>query len=297
MPSMLVEKVPTEVRWKVRSARMLSRAFVPRPLRRQAVHLAFYGGPNFGDALSPMVTAFAFGGPVVEAHCAGADLAAVGSILEVMEKYVDGSRPYVWGSGFIRDGGAWRGRPIRPVAVRGALTRSRLDSSRGDAVALGDPGLLVRRMFPALRESGKRFNVSLIPHIRERYSKVVSKLRVERPDINVIDPGLPPAIVLERISASRLVLSSSLHGLICSDALDVPNRWTPLSGNVEGGAYKFRDYYSAFGEDAQPVALSDALRAGSAWAAVWEPREGLERVIDELIDVFPRVELRRRYRL
>lgn len=57
---------------------MLAKSQVPHGLRHQTVHLGYYSGRNFGDALSPLITSFVLGAPVREAHYAGADLTAVG---------------------------------------------------------------------------------------------------------------------------------------------------------------------------------------------------------------------------
>mgnify|MGYP007117021097 FL=1 len=57
------------------------------------------------------------------------------------------------------------------------------------------------------------------------------------------------------------VLSSSLHGLIISDALDVPNRRMIISDNIRS-SLKFADYYSAFGL-AEPTPLDARLLRGN----------------------------------
>ena len=42
----------------------------------------------------------------------------------------------------------------------------------------------------------------------------------------------------------RIILSSSLHGLILSDAYGIPNLWISVSNNIIGGDFKFLDYFS-----------------------------------------------------
>lgn len=37
-----------------------------------------------------------------------------------------------------------------------------------------------------------------------------------------------------------------MHGLIVSDAFGIPNRHMLVTEKVEGGTFKFRDYYSAY---------------------------------------------------
>jgi hypothetical protein len=74
----------------------------------------------------------------------------------------------------------------------------------------------------------------------------------KHPDIfKVISVAQPPEEVADQIKSCKLILSSSLHGLIVSDSLGVPNVHLMLSDNLKsphhlrGGEHKFRDYYSA----------------------------------------------------
>ncbi|XNZ00612.1 polysaccharide pyruvyl transferase family protein [Micrococcus luteus] len=260
------------------------------------MHLGFYNGRNFGDILSRRITEFVLGERVVEGHYAGADLTAIGSILGVLEKWRNPHRPYVWGSGFIEGGGRWQGREVQPVAVRGALTRERMVHMAEGPLVMGDPGLLVKRVYPALMNTEKRYDVTVIPHMRDKWSDQVRDLRRRPPHVNIVDAQAGPELVLEQIAASRLVLSSSLHGLVCADALGVPNQWTPITEAVEGSGYKFRDYYSAFGAEAVPVGLERALTMTDELTADWRPFEQVDAICDDLIRVFPRDQLLSRYR-
>jgi hypothetical protein len=62
----------------------------------------------------------------------------------------------------------------------------------------------------------------------------------------MIDVFLPPAEVIREILMCDHVLSSSLHGLIVSDAFHIPNRRIVVSEQVKFDM-KYDDYYSAFG--------------------------------------------------
>ena len=48
------------------------------------------------------------------------------------------------------------------------------------------------------------------------------------------------------------MISSSLHGLIASDSLGIPNMRFVASDKIIGGDYKYNDYYSSYGIN-QPV--------------------------------------------
>ena len=49
--------------------------------------------------------------------------------------------------------------------------------------------------------------------------------------------------MIDTICACDVILSSSLHGLIISDAYAIPNVWIKLSDKVEGNGFKFKDYF------------------------------------------------------
>lgn len=49
--------------------------------------------------------------------------------------------------------------------------------------------------------------------------------------------------VLDQICSCEYIASSSLHGLIMSEAYDIPNLWIELSGKLMGGHFKFHDFF------------------------------------------------------
>lgn len=110
--------------------------------------------------------------------------------------------------------------------------------------ALGDGGLL----YPLLlrKQPAKKYTVGIIPHYMDQQLPTVKELAVRFKGAVIIDVLDEPLKVLEQIAACEKILSSSLHGLIVADALDIPNRHVHFSDNVRGNGFKFRDYYSVF---------------------------------------------------
>lgn len=115
--------------------------------------------------------------------------------------------------------------------VRGKLTADKL----GVDCPVGDPCVLMPRFYqPKVKN---RHRIGIIPHWKDT--------------VNVLDMGyyvinpLKPALeVIDDILSCKFILSSSLHGLILSDAYGVPNSWLDTGTAIGGDGFKFDDYYS-----------------------------------------------------
>lgn len=102
---------------------------------------------------------------------------------------------------------------------------------------LYDPGLLIK--YFELGDQQEPREVSFIPHYRERYSyrKGLPK------GIQLIDIDNPPDVVASCIKSSKLVYSSSLHGIIFAHSLGIPCVYVkPQTDETE---FKFIDYYES----------------------------------------------------
>lgn len=104
---------------------------------------------------------------------------------------------------------------------------------------LYDPGLLIPYLLPEPKLSVSPTQVSFIPHYRERnlYKRNLKK------EIKMIDIDNHPVTVAKQIKASKLVYSSSLHGIIFSHALGVPCIY--VKPQTEESEFKFIDYYES----------------------------------------------------
>ena len=241
---------------------------------------------NFGDWLSPVLCELLSGRPVQHARPEKCDLIAIGSVLDRLGHGWWSRATTVWGSGFISECPATSSKH-RYCAVRGELTARLLKNTKIDA--LGDPGLLCHLLIPDLTSVPKRHDVGVIPHYKDQADPSVAGFRREFPEAVVLDVFTEPVQFLRLLAECQFVLSSSLHGLIASDALGIPNAWIQISGAVRGDNFKFRDYYSVFGlPNVQPLSLS----AGVSRQQISEltksyVRPGLARVQDELLSAFP----------
>lgn len=216
---------------------------------------------NFGDWLSPLIVGMVSGRPVVHAPVASADLLAIGTILKrerQARRFLLPRRLHIWGSGAGDASERFPGRH-HYHAVRGRHTLAAI-AGGGQETALGDPGLLVGHYWSGRPRPPKRHALGVIPHFVDQDSAAVAEL-LRKPGARLINVFAPIDEILHEVLSCALVLSSSLHGLIISDALDVPNRRMIISDNIRS-SLKFADYYSAFGL-AEPTPLDARLLRGN----------------------------------
>src|SRR5208282_4363338 len=124
------------------------------------------------------------------------------------------------------------------LALRGPL------SARGVAgsFALGDPGLLANEL---VGPQEKKWDLGIVPHwqdteLAERFSRLIRPPYTTK----VINPGDDPITVLQQIGSCNRIVTSSLHGMIATDAFGgIPRRVEICSAmEKDGGDFKFRDY-------------------------------------------------------
>jgi len=237
--------------------------------------------PNFGDLITPEIIKSIFGYDCIWAPPEYCNLAGAGSIIAHI---VDGDRTCVWGSGLIEDGPNVQSKLLF-CAVRGTLTLNRIGEQWSD-VALGDPGLLANLVY---KVSGKKTDkIGVVPHYVDKDLPIIDKMsKDDRFSIfNVTDP---PSAIAEQISQCKLVLSSSLHGLIFSDSFKIPNIHIKLSDGLMGGVYKFQDYYSSIGRvytnaDLEKIFNDDYL---DRIQSEYKPIKTLKKIQRRLIRSFP----------
>jgi len=150
---------------------------------------------------------------------------------------------YVWGSGCIKENEVGL-PPKKYYAVRGPLTRNELlKVNRECPEVYGDPGLLFPRIYNPDIE--KKYKYGVIPHyIDFRHPetlKCLKKLKEMGAKIINITAGLYEFV--DQLKEVEFVISSSLHGLIAADAYGIPNSRIYFSNNINGGDFKYMDYY------------------------------------------------------
>lgn len=157
----------------------------------------------------------------------------------------------VWGSGVERElpqmlrrflQRSWF-RKLDIRAVRGPLTREYLMKFGHKCPEVyGDPAILMPLIYEAdIDESGggKIFDVSIIPQLVTE-----GGIRKKYPDAHIISMNTNDyKSVIDQIVQSKLIISSSLHGLILSDVYRVPSVWYRGVGEIID--FKYKDYYAS----------------------------------------------------
>jgi len=152
------------------------------------------GPHNFGDELGAIILR-KLGFRVIRTAFSKADVLLTGTILDTAEIKNPNAIIVGSGSGYTHESE----HNFRVLAVRGQLTANNL---KVDA-PLGDLGLLASRIWT---KEPARYNIGVVRHY-------VDKDEYPFADI-VIDATEPAEEVIKKISSCRVILSSSLHGLI-----------------------------------------------------------------------------------
>lgn len=189
---------------------------------------------NFGDCLTPVLLKRLFSIDSQWSEPENADLIGIGSYLDNLTPTYKG---IIWGSGlmFPKD-------VVFPdakiLALRGKLTTEHTAIN----TVVGDPGLLCKLICPAGIK--KKYYVGVIPHWND-------KLTGDSFVAHEIDITQDIDKVIYEVASCKHIVSSSLHGLILADSLNIPRKWVKSPKNP-GNGFKFRDYQSVFGDFITP---------------------------------------------
>lgn len=195
--------------------------------------------PNWGDELNKTLVKLISGkDPIYVEDPETHHYLCTGSILRWSHKNTT-----VWGSGFISARDKIHEQPdIR--AVRGPLSREKVLRLGFDCPKVyGDPALLYPRFYqPNVK---KIYKVGIVPHYIDQAHPWLDKFK-DDPNVNIIDI-LDPTIntFVDEINKCEMILSSSLHGIICGDSYGIPSYWIKLSDKVIGNGFKFIDYFKS----------------------------------------------------
>ena len=157
---------------------------------------------------------------------------------------------HVWGAGTNKIDIKISGRHFYH-AVRGKESLKQIDCVNKD-LALGDPGLLASLMSERCTPSNCK-RLGIIPHYLDKENKRLSAF-LQNKSSKIIDVYDHPEKVISEIRGCDFIISSSMHGLIISDAFGIPNIRAAFR-EEDLDSYKIKDYYSIYNID-KPSLLS-----------------------------------------
>lgn len=179
----------------------------------------------------------------------------IGSIIETLTN----KDSVIWGSGAMYGGKIpLYEKPKKVLAVRGPFTREYLLSQGVDCPEVyGDPALLLPRIYNP--QPAKKYKLGVIPHNVDIESEYLSELKNDV-EVKIIKlKGYEDwHKVIDEICECEFIISSSLHGLIISDAYGIPNLWIKLSNKVLGGDFKYLDYFMSVGREVSEAFLVES---------------------------------------
>jgi hypothetical protein len=196
-------------------------------------------GENFGDAVCPYILNKMTDKQIVLSDEPGA-LVSIGSVLF----YHFTSPKVIWGAGSIssfHNSNIVDKHEIK--AVRGPNTRKRLLKMGIQCPEVyGDPSILLPYIVEE-EEPDKIHELSFLPHWVD-YEKLKSNKRISE-KFNIIDIRSGVHKVIKEIRESKIIISSSLHGIIVPEAFGVKSYFCKMSNKVTGNLFKFQDYYNS----------------------------------------------------
>lgn len=195
---------------------------------------------NFGDELGPIILRH-YGFTVKRVSLAKADYVLTGTVLDMAETVNKSVAVIGSGAGHTHEAE----HDFRVLAVRGKLTADTLGLKN---VPLGDLGLLASRIWT--KEPAK-YNIGVVRHYVDHDEYPFADI--------IIDATEPAEQVIKKISSCRVIMSSSLHGIIIADSYGIPNMRIARDDVITGN-WKWLDHKSALIKPISDV-QDDLIRA------------------------------------
>lgn len=204
---------------------------------------------NIGDSLSPIVVEYMKKQKGIQKDIAASrttNLLAVGSIIGASYQ-----NSVVWGSGLLKGERKFWWRSVRKLdirAVRGPETRRTLIENGYDCPEIyGDPAILLPLIYMP-KDTEKQYDYKVVPNyiFLQEQDSVLSPLTNDWKSF------------IDELVKCKLVISSSLHGIILAESYGIPA--IMLKSSLD--TFKFRDYYYSTGRFDFPVAdsVEEALK-------------------------------------
>lgn len=211
----------------------------------------FDNTPNFGDLVGPYLVSKITNKPVVNiVNSKNPGVMTVGSILQM----IDRKGLVICGSGLISPldkDTIKRIKFFNPTIkfVRGYETAKSLKNigvNITNEESYGDPALILPMFYTP--NTTKLKKIGICPHYKHK--EIFDELKISSNGFNFIDVQKDLESVINAIYSSNVCISTSLHGLIVSQAYGIPWVWIEITDeNLSGEDFKFKDFFSTLDSD------------------------------------------------
>lgn len=209
----------------------------------------------------------------------------IGSIISQLTN----EKSVIWGSGVLSPDAPLFHKPLKVLAVRGPLTRQYLQAQGVPCPEVyGDPAMLLPQYYQP-KFAGKKYTMGIIPHYKDKNHPILDLYR-QCEDVCLLDVQNygDYKLFVDTLCSCQFIISSSLHGLILSDAYGIPNIWVRFSTEVLGGDFKFMDYFLSIKRtlEGEPVEVNSfiPLRELQRLQQQWQPPQ---LKVDQLMECCP----------
>lgn len=176
------------------------------------------------------------------------NVVGIGSVID----WITNTESIIFGSGVMNPNSDLSAPPKKVLAVRGKLSREYLLQKGIECPAIyGDPAWLLPKIYAPKKSNEHKTAIGIIPHFVDKNNPIIYEFLKLNKNVRLIDIQNYKSWhdFVDQICSCRCIISSSLHGLIISDAYMIPNLWIKLSDNISGGGFKFHDYFSSLDRD------------------------------------------------
>jgi hypothetical protein len=241
---------------------------------------------NFGDSLSPLVVSYLSSRKVIYSDIKNCDCVSIGSIIDktINNKWkrflkFNFNPITILGTGSFGPISIKEKNKLNVLSLRGPLTRNLFKNNMD--VPLSDPGIIVCNL---IKKTQKKFSWGIIPHISEKKLPILNEMNKSNKNCTIIDPANSnPLETASLIASCEFIISSSLHGIIAADSLNVPYVWMKISDNIIGGNWKFNDYFLSMNQkQTEPLIIKDFTSDSWEQNLTISNRKILEKKISEL---------------
>ena len=255
------------------------------PLKK--VNLIYYQDKqeygNFGDELSKYITQSLINKDKYELvfnQKNQTNLICIGSYIHKAK-----NNTFIYGSGVRTNNNIENGHKYNKLnvcAIRGPLSKDFLEKKNVNVPEVyGDPALLLPIFYQPLIINELKDKIGIIPH-KSNYNsyKINKKILNNKDKYYLINPRDQWQNVINYIYSCKCIISSSLHGLICSDAYNKPNLWID-EFPLQEGDFKFKDYFASQNRDYIKIKKIEEFKSSLLYS------NGNTIDLDKLINYFP----------